>query len=86
MSWSASTTEVVRLEFIMVATEPGVSMSEACRQFGISRKTGYKWLYRHRAEGLPGLQDRSRRPNTSPLQVSGEVVVAVPGKLCPRAR
>jgi len=77
MSWSASTTEVVRLEFIMVATEPGVSMSEACRQFGVSRKTGYKWLRRHETEGLPGLQDRSRRPKTNPLQVSAEVVMAV---------
>jgi putative transposase len=77
MSWSVSKTEVVRLEFVMFATEPCVSVSEACRQFGISRRTGYKWLERHEAEGLLGLSDRSRRPNTSPLQVSGDVVVAL---------
>ncbi|MEQ8403447.1 MAG: helix-turn-helix domain-containing protein [Oceanicaulis sp.] len=40
----------------------GESMSEVCRQFGISRKTGYKIWGRYKEEGLDALCDRSRRP------------------------
>ncbi len=42
MSWSISGIEHLRMEFVMIAREPAVRKSEACRQFGISRKTGYK--------------------------------------------
>ncbi len=37
-------------------------MSEVCRSFGISRKTGYKIFNRYKEEGLEALTDRSRRP------------------------
>jgi len=40
--------------------------AELCRRFGVSRKTGYKWLRRHRELGGKGLEDRSRRPHRSP--------------------
>lgn len=40
----------------------GESMSDVCREFGISRKTGYKIFNRYRQEGLEALCDRSRRP------------------------
>jgi transposase InsO family protein len=40
-----------------------VSFSELCHRFNVSRKTGYKWLNRYRAEGIGGLMDRSRRPH-----------------------
>jgi len=44
-------------------------MAELCRGFGISRKTGYKWLKRYREQGsLVALQERSRRPLSSPRQ------------------
>ena len=75
MSWSVSNVEHVRMEFVMIAREPDASMSEACRQFEISRKTGYKWLQRYQSDGLAGLSDRSRRPRSSPLKISGDVVV-----------
>jgi len=74
MSWKATGVEHLRAEFVLVASEPEVSKSAACREFGISRKTGYKWLRRYAALGLDGLVDRSRRPRRSPLQVSGAVV------------
>jgi putative transposase len=41
-------------------------MSELCERFGISRKTGYKWLARFAEEGLPGLADQSRAPRSCP--------------------
>jgi transposase InsO family protein len=74
MSWSAKGLQRLRADFVMIARDPDVYMTAACRQFGISRKTGYKWLARHKAEGLAGLADRSRRPWSSPLQLSGEIV------------
>jgi transposase InsO family protein len=75
MSWKVSGAQHLRAEFVLVASEPDVSKSAACRQFGISRKTGYKWLRRYRETGLDGLTDRSRRPRSSPLEVSGTVVL-----------
>jgi transposase len=41
-------------------------MAQACREFGISRPTGYKWLERYEDEGLDGLHDRSRAPDNIP--------------------
>jgi len=77
MSWSVRGLKDARLEFVMIAREADASMSAACRQFGISRKTGYKWLHRYEASGLDGLVEQNRRPRSSPLQVSGDVVVAL---------
>lgn len=42
------------------------SHSELCERYGISRKTGYKWIWRYQAQQLEGLQERSRRPLHSP--------------------
>ena len=50
-----------RLQFVArrLAGEP---MAELCREFGISRKTGYKIFDRYQECGVQGLTDRSRRP------------------------
>ena len=50
-----------RLRF-MARLLNGESMSEVCREFGISRKTGYKIYTRYKDRGLEALTDRSRRP------------------------
>ncbi|BCB25985.1 transposase [Sulfurimicrobium lacus] len=42
--------------------EPG-SFSQLCERYGISRKTGYKWVERYQSAGLEGLEERSRRPH-----------------------
>lgn len=57
-----------RAEFVAFASQEGANMSAVCAQFGISRKTGYKW--RHRAAAAQSLADRSRRPHASPTQTS----------------
>src|SRR6201996_2268188 len=53
-------------------------MAGLCREFGISRKTGYKILTRYNAIGLEGLTDRSRRPyrhaNQLPFQIETQIV------------
>jgi transposase InsO family protein len=66
----------LRQEFVALARQDGTNIAELCRRFGISRKTGYKWLAR--AQGGPsGLTDRSRRPATSPATTAPDVAAAV---------
>jgi transposase InsO family protein len=77
MSWSISGLQRVRADFVMIAREDDACVSAACRRFGISRKTGYKWLRRYKEEGLAGLTDLSRRPHSSPLRLSGDAAVAL---------
>ena len=64
-----------RAEFVGLALQAGVNMSALCRRFGISRKTGYKWLGRARAG--QALSDRSRRPETSPGRTAAVLEAAV---------
>jgi transposase InsO family protein len=56
----------------------GEAMSDVCRAFGISRKTGYKIFNRYKEHGLEALSDRSRRPvryaNQLPPQVESLIV------------
>ena len=55
----------------------GWSVATVAEQLGISRATGYKWVRRYRADGLPGLEDRSSRPRRSPRRSSDEVTAAI---------
>ncbi len=66
-----------RLEFVTMAGQEGSPLAELCRRFGISRRIGYKWLKRYWQEGAPGLQDRSRRPRTSPIRTADSMEEAV---------
>jgi len=52
----------------------GKAMSELCAEYGVSRKTGYKWLERFATEGVSGLDDRSRARKTQPDAVAEAVV------------
>jgi transposase InsO family protein len=73
MPWAEVTRVSLREEFVQLAMQPGVNRRELCRRFGISPKTGYKWLARHTLEGASGLSDRSRRPQHSPACTDNEV-------------
>jgi len=53
-------------EFVVLAEKGDEPFTAVCARFGVSRKTGYKWLNRFRAEGEAGLVEQSRRPKTSP--------------------
>lgn len=52
-------------------------VTELCDHYGISRKTGYKWIERYEREGPAGLGERSRRPHGCPTQMPEEVVQAL---------
>ena len=77
MGWKESSVMDERCRFVLEAKSKGANISEICRRYGVSRKTGYKWLRRHEQEGLVGLYDRSRRPRNSPLSTSAHMVVEV---------
>lgn len=66
MPWKEATKMKLKEEFVLMADQPNANIAALCRRFEISRPTGYKWLRRYQAEGLDGLQERSRRPHHSP--------------------
>jgi transposase InsO family protein len=61
MPWKASSVMEERLRFVARLLD-GEAMTDVCREFGISRKTGYKIYDRYKEHGLEALTDRSRRP------------------------
>jgi transposase InsO family protein len=61
MPWKECSVMEERLRFVARLLD-GEGMSDVCREFGISRKTGYKIFNRYKEEGLEALCDRSRRP------------------------
>jgi len=61
-----------RVEFVIRASR-GESMSVLCREYGVSRPTGYLWLRRFQREGVAGMEERSRRPHASPGQTGAAV-------------
>jgi putative transposase len=77
MPWRECSVMDERLQFVArrLAGEP---MAELCREFGISRKTGYKIFDRYQECGIHGLTDRSRRPyrsaNQLPFQVENYIL------------
>jgi transposase InsO family protein len=77
MPWKASSVMEERLRFVARLVE-GEEMSHLCREFGISRKTGYKIFERYQEHGFEALSDRSRRPvryaNQLPSQIEGLIV------------
>ena len=74
MPWQGVTPVDLRLEFNRTYGSGLFSMTELCDQYGISRKTGYKWVARYEADGRGGLVDRSRRPHHSPRATDAEIV------------
>lgn len=67
MPWMEADAMSQRIEFVVRAMRGESTVSELCRKYGVSRKTGHKWLRRYRETGsLVGLEEVSRRPHSSP--------------------
>lgn len=77
MPWMECSLMSSRLEFVRLAQSPDANFSTLCTAFGISRKTGYKWLQRFAAAGVDGLADRSRRPKSSPNRSDDDIEAAI---------
>jgi putative transposase len=77
MPWRNTEPTMERARFIALHEEGLYSMSELCDRCGISRKTGYKWLARYEAEGLAGLEERSRAPHSCPHRTAAKTEAAL---------
>src|SRR6202158_3095694 len=77
MPWKECSVMDERLQFV-APRRAGEAMADLCREFGISRKTGYKIFDRYQECGVEGLTDRSRRPyryaNQLPFQVENYIL------------
>ena len=77
MAWQDVEPMEERIRFVLQATREEGSFTALCGEFGISRKTGYKWVARYQARGLDGLHELSRRPRASPTRIPAAVEVLV---------
>src|SRR5436190_24267563 len=77
MPWRETSPMDQRLRFIADHQRQLFSLSELCVRFGVSRKTGYKWVERYQADGPAGLHDRSRRPHACPHQTPRAIIDAL---------
>jgi putative transposase len=73
MSWNETCTMKERIKFILAYEADLLSFSDLCKDFQISRKTGYKWVKRYDTEGFKGLKNQSRAPLHHPNQLSEEI-------------
>jgi transposase InsO family protein len=72
MPWQETGVELERMKFIVEWYSGEWTMSELCRQFGVSRPTGYALVQRFQTDGLDGLKDRSSAPRRHPNAVPDE--------------
>jgi len=77
MPWKTRSLLEARQRFVQTVLRGLQSVAQLCRDFGVSQKTGFKWLNRFRALGGPGLRDRSRRPKRSPHRTSARWLTAL---------
>jgi putative transposase len=79
MPWQEVCTMDEKMGFIGALVADEDSMSGLCEEYGISRKTGYKWLSRYLEQGPAGLSDRSRAPHVTPWAISQAQAQAIMG-------
>jgi transposase InsO family protein len=66
-----------RTQFIADHLRETQTITELCDRYGVSRKTGYKWIDRYLRLGPAGLEEHSRRPHRAPNQTADEIVAAI---------
>ena len=76
MPWSQTSPMDQRTQCIADYLRETLNITELCDLYGVSRKTGYKWIDRYLRHGPAGLTERSRRPESSPNSTPAEMVAA----------
>lgn len=66
-----------KIAFVEEASKRGANIAALCREHGISRQSGYKYLKRYKRDGYAGLEEGSRRPLGVPLATAEDIVLAV---------
>ena len=74
MPWKAICPMDERVHFISLVNESDETFTALCERFGISRKTGYKWVARYEAQGAAGLSEQRPVARTCPHRTSAEVL------------
>ena len=78
MPWKEADLMNVKYEFVMKSFNKEMTFTELCRDYGISTKTGYKWIQRFLEGGFPALEELSRRPanngKETPEAISVELI------------
>jgi transposase InsO family protein len=78
MPWRTESVMDQRVEFVLRARAGAESIAALCRDYGVSRPTGYLWLDRYQEVGsVNGLAEHSRRPLHSPQRIAAAVEAAV---------
>lgn len=77
MPWRTTSAMDERCQFVLDAKKDLGRFTELCACYGISPKTGYKWMRRYQEGGMKNLQDRSRAPKNHPNEVSEETKKAI---------
>ena len=67
----------LRLDVLTEPLRTGETVAGVCRRYGISRDTYYRYRRRYLAEGLAGLEDQSRRPNSSPVKIPAQLELQI---------
>src|SRR5918996_5030683 len=76
MPWRHTSPLDQKTQFIADYLRRTLSITELCELYSVSRKTGYKWIERYLTSGPSGLEDRSRKPCSSPNQTPQHIVDA----------
>jgi transposase InsO family protein len=79
MPWTETCVMEERVKFIMDVLDGTYCMSDLCSYYGVSRKTGYKWLERYQQGGIGALGNRSRAPHSHPHEMPRQVKEAILG-------
>jgi putative transposase len=74
MGWMETCAVDERMRFVMAVERGEEGFAALCRGFGVSRKTGYKWLERYECAGVDGLKDRSRAPLHHPQAIAAAIM------------
>src|SRR6185295_11634626 len=77
MPWRAASPMDQRTQFIADFLRDTLSITELCALYGVSRKTGYKFIDRYLRHGPAGLEEHPRRPRHSPNETPEEIVAAL---------
>jgi transposase-like protein len=77
MPWARTDWMTERVKFIAAYLQHEARFSDLCLDFGISRKTGYKWVRRYEAGGAAALGELSRAPHAHPNAVPSGIVESI---------
>ena len=73
MPWNETSVDELRRDFVVMAQQEGCHVRHLCQCFGISAKTGYKWLERYAHGGVAALTNHSCRPLSSPQRTAPDI-------------